>query len=112
MAPTAINFWDRGTTDNISNSYLSFRISNLCSVSFLVGLTAYSGRINAIFLLPILTFYNLAYYFMLYLNILLSFSVEIKANSLRYLDDYGTNLVYLYGGAYALLVAIFTKRNL
>lgn len=82
IAPNAANFWDRNLSDKITTSYLSFRLSNVCSISFLVGLTGYSGRINLIMLLPILTIYNFLFYMNFYLNILLSFSSAVKDSSL------------------------------
>lgn len=111
MAPNAANFWDRNVSDSISASYLSFRISNICSISFLVGLTGYGGRINFIILVPLLTIYSFFFYLNFYLNILLSFSTAVKDHSLRYLDDYGTYLVYLFGGVYGAIVCFMTKSN-
>lgn len=111
MAPTATTFWDHNMATNIAVSYISLKVSNLCSISYLVGMTGYSGRVSISWVLPSLILFNFFFYLNFYLNCLLSYSTAAKTFSFRYLDDYGTYLVYLFGGVYGLIVSILTKNK-
>ena len=110
VAPGAHSFWNRHKTIGESTaSYLSFRLSNLCSTSFLVGMTAWNGRVtftNIVMSLPVFCF---LYYFNLYLNMLFCYSTDNKNNSFTYFDAYGTIVVYLFGSLYGLIAGLFTK---
>lgn len=68
----AQNFWNTYSSGDITPSDVSFRLSNLCSVSFLIALTGLAGRISlgGVFFTQI--FFNIFWYPNLYLNILLS----------------------------------------
>jgi hypothetical protein len=109
-APTAYEFWNRHSyTGKSTASFFSFRLSNICSTAYLVGMTAFSGRVNIqriALSLPIFCFF---FYLNLYLNALVCYSTKDKNDSFMYLDAYGTILVYLFGGIYGLLVGVFTK---
>lgn len=103
-------FWNRHNyVGKATASYYSFRLSNLCSTSYLVGMTAYSGRVtlsNIAFSLPIFCF---LYYLNMYVNMLACYSTENKDERFPYMDAYGTILVYLFGGVYGIIVGAFTK---
>lgn len=90
-------------------SFMSFRLSNLCSTSYLVGMTAYSGRVSIQKLALSLPIFCFIFYLNLYVNALACFSTQNKDGSFVYFDAYGTILVYLFGGVYGLLVGVFTK---
>lgn len=109
-APNAYKFWNRhSTTGKALSSYYSFRLSNLCSTSFLAGMTAFNGRVtfsNIAFALPL---FCVLYYLNLYINALASYSVQNKSSSFGYLDAYGTILVYLFGGIYGFIAAALNR---
>lgn len=109
-APNAYEFWNRqSSTGKATASWLSFRLSNICSTSYLVGMTAFSGKVSIqriAFSLPIFCF---LFYLNLYLNALVSFSTANKTRSFVYLDAYETILVYLFGGVYGIIVGALTK---
>lgn len=109
-APNAYEFWNRQSmTGKALSSYYSFRLSNLCSTSFLVGMTAFNGRVtfsNIAFALPL---FCVLYYLNFYINALASYSVQNKASSFGYLDAYGTILVYLFGGIYGFIAAALNR---
>lgn len=110
VAPNAYEFWLRhSTTGKSTASFFSFRLSNLCSTSYLVGMTAFSGRVtftNIAFSLP---FFCILYYLNLYLNMLACYSIENKDASFAYFDTYGTIIIYLFGGVYGIIVGALTK---
>lgn len=109
-APTAFEFWNRHSeTGKATASWLSFRLSNICSTSYLVGITAFSGKLSIHRLAFSLPIYCFLFYLNLYLNSLVSFSTANKTNSFVYLDAYGTILVYLFGGIYGIIVGALTK---
>jgi hypothetical protein len=87
VSETAFEFWDRHVTvRKATASFLSFRLSNICSVSYFVGMSAYFGKvtINRIALsLPIFCFF---FYLNLYLNILVCFSTKNKTKPFTYFD--------------------------
>jgi hypothetical protein len=109
-APTAYDFWNRHSrTKKATASFLSFRLSNLCSTAYLVGMTAFSGRIHIqkiAISLPIFCFF---FYLNFYLNALVSYSDKNKDEIFSYFDAYGTIVVYLFGGLYGILVGALTK---
>lgn len=72
-------------------------------------MTAFVGRVKITSILSGLIFFNVAFYFSVYLNGLISFSTTYKSGSFVYFDDYGTILVYLFGGAFGLIAAILTR---
>lgn len=103
-------FWERSIkTARVTPSFLSIRLSNLASVSYLVGATAFVGRVKITSVLSGLIFFNVIFYLSVYLNALISYSTTYKTGSFVYLDDYGTILVYLFGGAFGLIAAFLTK---
>jgi hypothetical protein len=72
-------------------------------------MTAFSGKLTIqkiAFTLPIFVFF---YYLNLYLNTLVCFSTVHKHDYFVYLDNYGTILVYLFGGVYGIIVGLLNK---
>ena len=112
QTPTTMitTFWERSImTSRVTPSFLSIRLSNLCSISYLVGMTAYIGRVRVQSVLSGLIFFNVLFYLSVYLNGLISYSTTYKDGSFTYLDDYGTILVYLFGGICGLITGYLTK---
>ena len=111
-APNAYEFWSRHATVGKSTaSFFSFRLSNLCSTSYLVGMTAFSGRITFTSIAFSLPFFCVLYYLNFYLNMLVSYSTTNKTESFNYFDAYGTIIVYLFGGVYGIIVGALTKTS-
>lgn len=112
VAPNAHEFWFRHSTVGKSTaSAYSFRLSNLCSTAYLIGMTAFSGRVsftNIAFSLPI---FCILYYLNFYLNMLVGYSTTNKDVSFNYFDSYGTIIVYLFGGVYGIIVGALTKTS-
>lgn len=104
IAPNASEYWLRGSQSAVTPSDLTFRLSNLCSVSFLIGVTGMIGRISlsGIFIMQIL--FNFLWYLNLNLNVLMS--QQRNPKSLVYFDDYGTYIVYLFGAVVGIVVCL------
>ena len=96
-------------TSRVTPSFESIRLSNLASTSYLVGMTAFIGRVRVQTVISGLIFFNVLFYLSLYLNALISYSNTYKDGSFHYLDDYGTILVYLFGGIFGLVVGFLTR---
>lgn len=112
VAPDAHEFWQRHATVGKSTaSFYSFRLSNLCSTSYLVGMTAFSGRVTFTNIALSLPFFCVLYYLNFYLNMLVCFSTANKSSSFSYFDAYGTIVVYLFGGVYGMIVGALTKTS-
>lgn len=112
IAPNAYEFWFRHSTVGKSTaSAFSFRLSNLCSTSYLVGMTAFSGRVTFTNIALSLPFFCILYYLNFYLNMLVCYSTTNKDQSFSYFDAYGTIIVYLFGGVYGIIVGALTKTS-
>ena len=100
----------RGSQSAVAPSELSFKLANLCSVSFFIALSGRTGRstLPEVFLIQIV--FNLLWYLNVNLNTLLSHN---GPNSLLYFDDYGTYLVYFFGAMFGLIICLLnqTKRK-
>ena len=72
-------------------------------------MTAFVGRVRIQTVLSGLIFYNILFYLNFYLNALICYSTRNKSEPWVYLDDYGTILVYLFGGVYGLITGAITK---
>lgn len=90
-------------------SPITFRLSNLCSVSFLIAMTGLVGRISIPGLLGCQILFNFFWYLNVHLNFLLSFANNPKP--LVYLDDYGLYLIYFFGAIFGLIVCLFNRSN-
>lgn len=111
-APMAVEFWDRNTfNQKFLSNFLSMRFSNLASIAYLVGMTAYTGKAQIQGVFSSLVFFNVFFYLNMYLNILVCFSTENKDESMVYLDDYGTILVYLFGGVSGIITGAINKTK-
>lgn len=109
IAPNAEQYWLTGSQSAVSPSELSFKLANLCSVSFLIALTGKIGRVTlqGVFMSNII--FSLLWYLNITINILLS--QERNPESLVYFDDFGTNFVYLYGAIFGLFLCIMNKSK-
>ena len=109
IAPNAPDFWLRFSQSAVTPSDLTFRLSNLCSVSFLIVITGMIGRISfsGVFMLQIL--YNTLWYLNLNLNILIGHQENV--DPLVYFDDYGTYVVYLYGAVTGLIICLINQTS-
>ena len=87
-------------------SELSFKLSNLCSVSFFIALSGRSGRSTLLEVFSAQFVFNFFWYLNLNINTLLS---EQNPLSLVYFDDYGTYLVYLFGAVFGLIICLLNQ---
>lgn len=105
------NFWDKQiAVGRITVGELSLRLTNLVSISYLTALTATVGRVHIMGVLISVIFFNVMFYLNFYINALISFSTRNKSESFIYLDDYGTILVFLFGGMAGLLSGVINKK--
>lgn len=106
VAPNAEEFWLRGSQSAVTPSELTFKLSNLCSVSFFIALSGRTGRSTWPEVLLSLVVFNMFWYLNLNLNTFLSHN---NPKSLVYFDDYGTNLVYFFGAMFGLIICLLNK---
>lgn len=67
------------------------------------------GRVRIQSVLPAAVVFSVLFYLNLYLNALFAHSTLHKEENFIYLDDYGTILVYLFGGVAGLIAGVITK---
>lgn len=102
-------YWGEGNIDKVVISPTTFRLANMCTISYLLGLTGLVGRISLPGIIGSQVLFNLTWHLNLHLNILMSEAANPKP--LVYFDDYGTYLVYLFGAVFGLIASLLNRSN-
>ena len=110
IAPQAEDYFEKGSEDEVVPSSMSFRLANLCSVSFFISISGSIGRISLPSIFQSLTIFNILWY--LNLNLLVQMSFTSNPLPLTFLDDYGTDVVFLFGAAHGLIACIINRGSI
>ena len=95
--------------NSITPTNLTFKLSNLCSISFLIALSGVLGRITIGGLFQIQLIFTFLWYVNLNINVFFIDVMQIK--NLTYFDDYGTTFVFLFGACFGLPICIYNKTS-
>ena len=103
-------FLSRLSDLDVAPSETTLRLVLFATISLLVAFTGFIGRVNIIQVLIITLLFCVSWNLSFFLNFFLNFTSSVQPTLF---DDMGTTNVYLFGGAFGLMVAamLYTKQT-